>query len=68
MFLYMFLLALALYNTYFFLYRQKRWKIYFISVFYGFAYIVIIVRLALAVLVVSVSFGERDPERSRVII
>ena len=46
---YTLLLAMAMYNTYFFLYRQKRYRIYFITVFYVLAYLVLLFRLALAI-------------------
>ena len=46
---YTLLLGIAIYNTYFFLYRQKRYRIYFITVFYVLAYLVILFRLALAI-------------------
>ena len=46
---YTLLLAMAIYNTYFFLYRQKRHRIYFITVFYVLAYLVILFRLALSI-------------------
>ena len=46
---YTLLLAMAIYNTYFFLYRQKRYRIYFITVFYVLAYLVILFRLALSI-------------------
>ena len=56
-FLFSLLLALAAYNTFFFLYRQKRYRIYFISCFYGLAFLVIITRIALAVIATIVAFN-----------
>ena len=47
--IYTLLLAMAIYNTYFFLYRQKRYRIYFITVFYVLAYLVILFRMALSI-------------------
>ena len=46
---YTLLLAMAIYNTYFFLYKQKRYRIYFITAFYVLAYLVILFRLALSI-------------------
>ena len=48
--IYLFLLAIALYNSYFFLYKQKRFRIYFISVFYGLAYVILLTRLVLSII------------------
>ena len=53
--LYTLLLGLAIYNTCFFLYKQKRYRIYFITVFYVLSYIVILVRIALAILVLMIA-------------
>lgn len=53
--LYVGLLAMALYNSYFFLYRQKRYRIYFIMVFYVFAYIVILMRIALSLMLIVIA-------------
>lgn len=50
------LLALAVYNTIFFLFKQGRYRIYFISCFYGFAFIVIVVRLVLAVMLTAIVY------------
>ena len=47
--LFLFLLLIALHNSYFFLYKQKRYRIYFITVFYTLAYIVILIRIAVAI-------------------
>ena len=47
--IYTLLLSMAIYNTYYFLYRQKRYRIYFITVFYVLAYLVILFRLALSI-------------------
>ena len=46
-FAYLTLGVLAAYNSYFFLYKQKRYKIYFITTFYGLAYVVILSRFVL---------------------
>ena len=64
---YSFLLAIALYNTFFFLYRQKRYKIYFITVFYGTSYIVILVRsvLALIMVIVASDFASYQADESK---
>ena len=51
--LFILLLAFAVYNTIFFLSRQKRYRIYFITVFYALSYIVIIIRIARAALLIS---------------
>lgn len=53
--LYSLLLVVAIYNTYFFLCKQRRYRIYFITVFYSTAYVVILARIsiALAVLIVA---------------
>ena len=51
--LFILLFAFAVYNTIFFLCRQKRYRIYFITVFYALSYIVIIIRIALAALLIS---------------
>ena len=63
------LLALTIYNSYHFLYKQKRYRIYFISAFYTMAYIVILSRLAFAimqtVLALSVDDDRRDKTMSR---
>ena len=53
--LYTLLLLIASYNTYFFLIKQKRYRIYFITVFYMFAYLVSLSRLALASMLVLVA-------------
>ena len=45
---YLGLLIFAIYNTFYFLYRQKRYTIYFITVFYVLTYLVTVFRLALA--------------------
>ena len=50
------LLLMALYNTYFFLYKQRRYKIYFITVFYALAFMVLVFRVALSILLVIVAF------------
>ena len=55
--LFMLLLLLAVYNTIFFLFRQGRYRIYFISCFYGFSYIVILMRLTLAIMLTCVIFN-----------
>ena len=56
-FLFTFLLCMAIYISYFFLYRQKRYRIYFVSCFYGFAYVIILARLTLAVLLTYIMFN-----------
>ena len=60
--MFFFLLVMALYNTYRFLYQQKRYRIYFISMFYIFAYFVIIIRIAIAVMVVYIASDFVDYE------
>ena len=50
------MIALAIYNTFYFLIRQGRYRIYFITCFYGFAFIVIICRLVLAIVLLCVIF------------
>lgn len=50
------LLTFAIYNTVYFLFQQKRYRIYFISIFYVFAYIVIVIRLALALMLTFVAY------------
>ena len=46
---------MAIYNSYYFLYKQKRYRIYFISVFYVFAYLVILFRIGIALLLTMVA-------------
>lgn len=58
--LYGLLLGVAIYNTYFFLIKQRRYRIYFISVFYSTAFVVILARIALAVIVLIVAFNFND--------
>ena len=55
------LLALALYNTYFFLYKQNGYRILYISCFYAFSYVVISVRLAYSI-VLAVDFFENNQD------
>jgi hypothetical protein len=58
--IYVFLLGMAFYNTYYFLCKQKRYRIYFISVFYGLAYVILLTRLATAIIQTDLAF---DPNR-----
>ena len=53
----MLMLAMAVYNTVYFLYKQKRYKIYFICVFYVVAYIVIFSRLTISVILTVFAFN-----------
>ena len=53
--LFSFLLLFAVYNTVFFLCRQKRYKIYFITIFYVLAYIVVTIRFILALMIVIIA-------------
>ena len=62
-FLFASLLALAIYNTFYFLYRQRRYRIYFITCFYGLAYLVIVIRLILAIIVTIVSFKHSPGDK-----
>ena len=54
------LLALAVYNTYFFLYKQKGCRIIYIRSFYAFSYVVISVRLAYSILLAVVFFENNE--------
>ena len=67
LFLYFGLLTMALYNSYFFLYRQKRYRIYFIMVFYVFAYIVILMRISLSIMLIAIAsnFQEYVDDRGK---
>ena len=51
---------MAFYNTYSFLFQQKRYKIYFITMFYVFSYIVIIVRISLAIMIFRIAIDFED--------
>lgn len=63
------MLAIALYNTFFFLYRQKRYKIYFITMFYVTSYIVVLARLVLAIITLIVAYNTYLAEgRSKLIL
>ena len=39
------LLLLAIWNTYFFLYKQSKWKVYPLLMFYGLSYVDILLRI-----------------------
>ena len=56
--LYLGLLGLTIFNTYHFLYKQKRWRIYFIAVFYATAYLVVLSRLVYAIIQATVAFDH----------
>ena len=56
--LYCMLLCLVIYNIYWFLYKQQRFRIYFISSFYTFAMLVIILRLAQYNLLMLVFYSD----------
>ena len=49
-------MLLLLVNLYLFVYRQKTYRIYFISTFYLFSFIVFLFRLGLSVILVVTSF------------
>ena len=53
------ILALAIYNSYYFLYKQKRYRIYFITTFYIFATLTILTRLILSI-ILSYIFSNYD--------
>ena len=59
---YLSLLIFAIYNTYYILYRQKRYTIYFITVFYVLTYLVTLFRLALALQLIII-FYDYDKYR-----